>query len=235
MTKIGNVWVFIEQEGGKIADVSLELVCKGKELAAKLGVKVEAVLLGDNVAHCADTLFSYGVKTVFLAEDKRLEPFTVLPYAKVIMDNFGVLDTEADITQGFSDINLKDVVFGCDINTNNSTVYMSWFSQMDAYGDGYAGIGVFKLSDGRAKQAAVGAYISVFHPFSKNNIRLSSVADPGKAAVLYLKAAGELVYAQLNIAFFHALKLLDLHIDAVVFVNGEQRCSERVKIKIAVI
>ena len=40
----------------------------------------------DNVAHCADTLFSYGVKTVFLAEDKRLEPFTVLPYAKVIMD-----------------------------------------------------------------------------------------------------------------------------------------------------
>ena len=86
MTKIGNVWVFIEQEGGKIADVSLELVCKGKELASKLGVKVEAVLLGDNVAHCADTLFSYGVKTVFLAEDKRLEPFTVLPYAKVIMD-----------------------------------------------------------------------------------------------------------------------------------------------------
>lgn len=86
MTKIGNVWVFIEQEGGKIADVSLELVCKGKELASKLGVKVEAVLLGNNVAHCADTLFSYGVKTVFLAEDKRLEPFTVLPYAKVIMD-----------------------------------------------------------------------------------------------------------------------------------------------------
>ena len=60
MTKIGNVWVFIEQEGGKIADVSLELVCKGKELASKLGVKVEAVLLGNNVAHCADTLFSYG-------------------------------------------------------------------------------------------------------------------------------------------------------------------------------
>ena len=63
MTKIGNVWVFIEQEGGKIADVSLELVCKGKELASKLGVKVEAVLLGNNVAHCADTLFRYGVKT----------------------------------------------------------------------------------------------------------------------------------------------------------------------------
>lgn len=84
--KIGNVWVFIEQEAGKIADVSLELVCKGRELAAQLGVKTEAVLLGDNVADCVDTLFAYGCDNVFLAEDSRLEPFTVLPYAKVIMD-----------------------------------------------------------------------------------------------------------------------------------------------------
>ena len=84
--KIGNVWVFIEQEAGKIADVSLELVCKGRELAAQLGVKTEAVLLGDKVAGCVDTLFAYGCDNVFLAEDSRLEPFTVLPYAKVIMD-----------------------------------------------------------------------------------------------------------------------------------------------------
>ena len=50
--KIGNVWVFIEQEGGKIADVSLELVCKGAELAKQLGVEVEGVLLGDGVEKC---------------------------------------------------------------------------------------------------------------------------------------------------------------------------------------
>ncbi|MDD5599366.1 MAG: electron transfer flavoprotein subunit alpha/FixB family protein [Victivallaceae bacterium] len=83
--KIGNVWVFIEQEGGKIADVSLELVCKGRELADRLGVKTEALLLGDKLEGCVDTLYSYGCDTVFLAEDKRLEPFTVLPFAKVIM------------------------------------------------------------------------------------------------------------------------------------------------------
>ena len=86
MSNIGNVWVFVEQEGGKIADVSLELVSKGAELAAKLNVKLEAVLLGNNVAKCCDTLFSYGCDKVILAEDPRLEPFTVLPYAKVIMD-----------------------------------------------------------------------------------------------------------------------------------------------------
>ena len=84
--KIGNVWVFIEQEGGKIADVSLELVSKGKELAERLGVKTEAVLLGNNVESCCTTLFEYGCDTVYLAEDPRLEPFTVLPFAKVIMD-----------------------------------------------------------------------------------------------------------------------------------------------------
>ena len=83
--KIGNVWVFIEQEAGKIANVSLELVCKARELADRLGVNVEALLLGDNVAHLSDTLFSYGCDKVILAEDPRLEPFTVLPYAKVIM------------------------------------------------------------------------------------------------------------------------------------------------------
>ena len=84
--KIGNVWVFIEQEGGKIADVSLELVSKGKELAERLGVKTEAVLLGNNVESCCSPLFEYGCDTVYLAEDPRLEPFTVLPFAKVIMD-----------------------------------------------------------------------------------------------------------------------------------------------------
>ena len=84
--KIGNVWIFIEQEAGKIADVSLELVCKGRELADKLGVKVEALLLGDKLEHCVPTLYSYGCDTVYLVEDPRLEPFTVLPYARAVVD-----------------------------------------------------------------------------------------------------------------------------------------------------
>lgn len=84
--KLGNVWIFIEQEGGKIADVSLELVCKGRELAEQLGVRTEAILLGNGVETCADTLFAYGCDRVFLAEDPALEPFTVMPYARVIMN-----------------------------------------------------------------------------------------------------------------------------------------------------
>ena len=83
--KIGNVWIFVEQEGGKIANVSLELVSKGKELATRLGVKTEAVYLGNNIESSVNTLYHYGCDTVYLAEDPRLEPFTVLPYAKILM------------------------------------------------------------------------------------------------------------------------------------------------------
>jgi electron transfer flavoprotein alpha subunit len=84
--KRGNVWIFIEQEGGKIANVSLELVCKGRELAGRLGVKTEALLLGDGVGDAAETAVHYGCDKVFVVEDASLEPFTVLPYARSIVD-----------------------------------------------------------------------------------------------------------------------------------------------------
>lgn len=84
--KRGNVWIFIEQEGGKIANVSLELVCKGRELAKRIGVKTEGVFIGDKLKKNVNTLYHYGCEKVFLAEDPKLEPFTVLPFAKIIVN-----------------------------------------------------------------------------------------------------------------------------------------------------
>ena len=69
-----------------------------------------------------------------------------LTYAQVVIDNYPVLQGEDQILQGFSDISLPDVVYGCDITADNSTVYMSYFSQMDSYSDGYAGIGVWRAA-----------------------------------------------------------------------------------------
>ncbi|MCK5843986.1 MAG: electron transfer flavoprotein subunit alpha/FixB family protein [Victivallales bacterium] len=85
-SEIGNVWIFIEQENGNIANVSLELVSKGCELASRLGVKTEAVFLGGDLAGSVETLYHYGCDRVFLVESDKLEPFTVLPYAKCIVD-----------------------------------------------------------------------------------------------------------------------------------------------------
>ena len=45
----GEVWVFAEQEDGKLSDVPRELLGKGRELADTLGVKLAAVLMGDKV------------------------------------------------------------------------------------------------------------------------------------------------------------------------------------------
>ncbi len=84
--KIGNVWVFIEQDGGKIADVSLELVCKGRELADTLGTKVEALLLGENVKSLCSSLHAHGVDNVFLVEDARLKHYSPIPFTKIIIE-----------------------------------------------------------------------------------------------------------------------------------------------------
>jgi electron transfer flavoprotein alpha subunit len=84
--KTGNVWIFIEQEGGDIANVSLELVSKGKELADQLGVKTEAVFIGDELEKNIDVLYHHGCDKVFLVEDPKLEPFTPLPFTKCIVD-----------------------------------------------------------------------------------------------------------------------------------------------------
>jgi electron transfer flavoprotein alpha subunit len=84
--KIGNVWVYIEQDGGKIADVSLELVCKGRELANQLGVQTEAVVLGAGIRpELVASLHSYGCDNVFVADDRALEHFSAVPYQKVIV------------------------------------------------------------------------------------------------------------------------------------------------------
>ena len=47
---MNNIFVYIENEGGKVADVCLELLTKGRELATTLGVKLEAVVLGEHLA-----------------------------------------------------------------------------------------------------------------------------------------------------------------------------------------
>ena len=50
-----GVWVFAEQREGELQKVSLELLGEGRKIADKLGVKLTALLLGDNVKALADT------------------------------------------------------------------------------------------------------------------------------------------------------------------------------------
>jgi electron transfer flavoprotein alpha subunit len=89
MPQHGDVWVFAEVDGGKVADVSLELLGKGRELAATLGVRLGAAILGHGTKGLADKLFAHGADVVYSADDERLEQYTTLPYARVLTDLIG--------------------------------------------------------------------------------------------------------------------------------------------------
>jgi electron transfer flavoprotein alpha subunit len=87
-TDKNNLIVYCEYEDGKVADVSLELLTKGRQLADKLGIKLEAVVAGDNLKDVEKQILPYGVDTVYKFDDKRLSPYTSLPHSSLLINLF---------------------------------------------------------------------------------------------------------------------------------------------------
>jgi electron transfer flavoprotein alpha subunit len=75
-----GIWVFAEQQNGKLNSTVLELLAKAQELKAHTGEEISAVLLGKNVSSLADTLFAYGADKVILVENDALENYSARPY-----------------------------------------------------------------------------------------------------------------------------------------------------------
>ena len=75
-----GIWVFAEQQHGKLNGTVLELLAKAQELKEHTGEEISAVLLGKDVAGLADTLFAYGADNVILVEDDALENYSARPY-----------------------------------------------------------------------------------------------------------------------------------------------------------
>ena len=85
MSAENSVMVYIQQDGGKIAEVSLELVSKARELADELGVPVSAALFGEKVAGEVPRIAALGADVVCLVEDPRLRFYTPIPYSKLMI------------------------------------------------------------------------------------------------------------------------------------------------------
>ena len=85
---MNNVFVYIEIEDGAIAEVSLELLTKGKKLANQLGKKLEAIAIGSKLEGIEKEIFPYGVDVLHVADDKRLAPYTTLPHNKIVCEVF---------------------------------------------------------------------------------------------------------------------------------------------------
>lgn len=84
---MNNIFIYCEiTEEGSVADVSLELLTKGRKLANQLSSKLEAVVFGNNISNLEGQLFPFGVDIIHYANDSRLFPYTTLPHSSILMN-----------------------------------------------------------------------------------------------------------------------------------------------------
>ena len=83
-----NLFVYLEIEDGVVAEVSQELLTKGRSLANQLGCKLEAIAAGVNLGKVEEQVFPYGVDVLHIFEDKRLLPYTTLPHTSILVKLF---------------------------------------------------------------------------------------------------------------------------------------------------
>ncbi len=83
MTERKSIWVFVEHSDGRIADVSLELTGKARDLAGQLDYEVVGLLCGHGVEELAWDVIRHGADRVLLADHPQLAEYRTLPYARV--------------------------------------------------------------------------------------------------------------------------------------------------------
>lgn len=89
-----NLIVYCEWDEDHVADVSLELLTKGRVLADKLGVKLEALVIGHNLGDVEKTLMPYGADVVYKVDDARMYPYTTNPHAAVLINLFREIEPQ---------------------------------------------------------------------------------------------------------------------------------------------
>ena len=86
---MNNVFVYCELEGTKVAEVSQELLTKGRKLANTLGVQLEAVVAGNGiVGEVESQILPYGVDRLHIFDAPGLAPYTSKPHTAVLVNLF---------------------------------------------------------------------------------------------------------------------------------------------------
>lgn len=80
-----GVWVFIEQNNGKIEGVSLELLGAGRKLADKLEVPLAGVLLGEGIKPLSKEVVSHGADEVYVIDHPVLKNYRTESYMKGVI------------------------------------------------------------------------------------------------------------------------------------------------------
>ncbi len=86
---MNNVFVYCEIEGTTVADVSLELLTKGRKLANQLGVKLEAVVAGTGIKGKVESqILPFGVDKLYIFDAEGLFPYTSKPHTSILVNLF---------------------------------------------------------------------------------------------------------------------------------------------------
>ncbi|MCF8295623.1 MAG: electron transfer flavoprotein subunit alpha/FixB family protein [Bacteroidales bacterium] len=83
-----NIFVYCEIDEGKLADVSLELLTKGRNLADTLGCKLEALVIGKDLKGIEKEIAPFGVDVIHIADDSCLFPYLTLPHTSIVLGVF---------------------------------------------------------------------------------------------------------------------------------------------------
>ncbi|MBM4762851.1 electron transfer flavoprotein subunit alpha/FixB family protein [Bacillus sp. B15-48] len=81
-----GVWVFIEENDGEIASVSLELLGAGRKLAEKRGVELSGILIGENIKSLAKTVIEYGADTVYVYDNPIFKHYRTESFMKALLE-----------------------------------------------------------------------------------------------------------------------------------------------------
>ena len=86
---MNNVFVYCEIEGTKVAEVSQELLTKGRKLADELGVQLNAIVAGTGIKGQVESqILPYGVDKLFVFDAEGLFPYTSAPHTDIMVNLF---------------------------------------------------------------------------------------------------------------------------------------------------
>jgi electron transfer flavoprotein alpha subunit len=77
-----SIWVFLEQSSDSLANVSLEILARGRQMADETGWRLIGLLLGDQVSHLAEKAIAHGADEILIVENPLLGEFTVDAYTE---------------------------------------------------------------------------------------------------------------------------------------------------------
>jgi electron transfer flavoprotein alpha subunit len=81
-----EVWVFVEHHSGRPADVSLELLTKGRKLAKELRGPLKGILIGHELDSVAVEAFRFGADELLVVDHPDLRDYRTLPYSRILCE-----------------------------------------------------------------------------------------------------------------------------------------------------